>query len=118
MVSWLVAAGFAVAVIGGGALVVTNQSRPSRSVASSASTTPSQPSQPETVTPADPIGTNAGTVADNSGQPHALALASAADLSDLSDGNLVQLMNDMNNFDALPGSEVEPVIAVDSSDSI
>lgn len=118
MVSWLVAAGFALAVIGGGALVVSNQSRPSPSVASSASPTPSQPSQPETVTPADPTGTTPGAVADNSGQPHALALASAADLSDLSDGNLVQLMNDMDNFDALPGSELEPVIAVDSGDSI
>ena len=93
MVSWLVAAGFALAVIGGGALVVSNQSPSAQSVA----TLP-----PVTVSPETP----------------ALALASAADLSDLSDGNLVQLMNEMDDFDALPAPEIEPVIAVDSVDSL
>jgi hypothetical protein len=32
----------------------------------------------------------------------------------LSDGNLAQLMNEMTSFDALPASEPEPVISVDS----
>jgi predicted anti-sigma-YlaC factor YlaD len=102
MVSWLVAAGFALAVIGGGALVVSNQSRPTQPVASSATVTPSQSTEPVTVEP----------------ETHALALASAADLSELSDGSLVQLMNEMDDFDALPASEIEPVIAVDSVDSL
>jgi hypothetical protein len=51
-----------------------------------------------------------------SSHPHALALAAEAD--GLSDGGLVQLMNDMDTFDALPGSEPEPVISVDSGDSL
>src|SRR5206468_11205965 len=49
-------------------------------------------------------------------RPQSLALAS--DVDDLSDGNLVQLMNDMDQFDALPPTEAEPVIAVDSGDSL
>ena len=51
-----------------------------------------------------------------SSHPHALALAAEAD--GLSDGGLVQLMNDMDTFDALPGSEPDPVISVDSGDSL
>jgi anti-sigma factor RsiW len=46
------------------------------------------------------------------------ALALAADVDGLSDGNLVQLMNDMNRFDALPATELDPVIPVDTGDSI
>ena len=49
MVSWLVAAGFALAVIGGGALVVSNQSRPAQSVATLAPVTVVQPPIPKTV---------------------------------------------------------------------
>jgi hypothetical protein len=48
--------------------------------------------------------------------PHALALA--ADADGLSDGSLVQLMNDMDGFDAVPGSEPDAVISVDSGDSL
>lgn len=40
-----------------------------------------------------------------------LALASGVD--GLSDGGLVQLMNEMSDFDALPAAEPEPVFAVD-----
>jgi hypothetical protein len=50
--------------------------------------------------------------------PHPHALALAADADGLSDGSLVQLMNDMDGFDALPGSEPDPVISVDSGDSL
>ena len=49
-------------------------------------------------------------------QTHGLALAS--NLDDLSDGSLKQLMNDMDQFDALPTAEPEPVISVDNSDSL
>jgi anti-sigma factor RsiW len=45
--------------------------------------------------------------------PEALTLASGLD--GLSDGELVQLMNEMNGFDALPASEPEAVFAVDAS---
>ena len=51
-------------------------------------------------------------------QPQPQVLALSTDLDDLSDGNLVQLMNDMDQFDALPAVEPEPVIAVDSGDSL
>lgn len=44
---------------------------------------------------------------------HSLALASG--LEDLSDGGLVQLMDEMNTFDALPENELEPVFAEDAS---
>ena len=46
------------------------------------------------------------------------ALALAADVDGLSDGNLVQLMNDMNRFDALPATELDPVMPVDTGDNI
>jgi len=45
-------------------------------------------------------------------------LALAANVDDLSDGDLRQLMNDMNRFDALPASEPDPVISVDSGTSL
>lgn len=49
----------------------------------------------------------------SSASPRGLALASGLD--GLSDGSLVQLMNEMNNFDALPASEPEAVFAVEAS---
>jgi anti-sigma factor RsiW len=84
--SWLVAATVAIAVVGGGSLVVMRQNVPPSSAAVSTS-------QPAVHTP---------------------ALALAADVDGLSDGHLTQLMDEMNRFDALPASEPEPVISVDS----
>jgi len=49
----------------------------------------------------------------SSGGVHSLALA--AGLDGLSDGGLVQLMSEMNTFDALPASDPEPVFAEDPS---
>jgi hypothetical protein len=49
---------------------------------------------------------------------HAHALALAADVDGLSDRSLVQLMNEMDRFDALPSAEPDPVISVDSGDSL
>lgn len=46
------------------------------------------------------------------------ALALGADVDGLSDGNLVQLMNEMNRFDGLPATELDPVIPVDTGDNI
>ena len=45
------------------------------------------------------------------------ALALAADVDGLSDGDLALLMDEMNRFDALPASEPDPVISVDSGDT-
>ncbi len=59
-----------------------------------------------------PRVTNPPSAAVTVQQPHALALA--ANVDDLSDGNLVQLMNEMSRFDALPASEPDPIISVDS----
>jgi hypothetical protein len=47
---------------------------------------------------------------------HALALASGVD--GLSDNNLRQLMDEMNNFDALPATEPGPVISVDNGEGL
>jgi hypothetical protein len=47
--------------------------------------------------------------------PHTHALALAADVGGLSDGNLEQLMTEMAQFDALPATEADPVISVDTS---
>jgi anti-sigma factor RsiW len=44
-------------------------------------------------------------------------LALASGVEDLSDGVLVQLMNEMNGFDALPAADPEPVFAVDTTDA-
>jgi anti-sigma factor RsiW len=122
MVSWLVAAGLALAVAGGGTLVMSNQGSTSGSS--------------QTVTASVPEAAKGGSQKSVSRLPQATgvaeapnqvvasaavatpALALATNLDDLSDGNLVQLMNDMDNFDALPAAEPEPVIAVDSGDSL
>lgn len=88
VVSWLVAAGLALAVVGGGSLVLSDH---------------------RFTTASDTITTANAPV-------HALALAS--NLDDLSDGNIVQLMDEMDRFEALPAAEPEPVIAVDSTDSL
>lgn len=115
MVSWLVAAGVALAIVGGGSMMLSNQSRTSTSVARSVASD-SQLQAPVFVTTPDsvvPVGVGSPSAATPT-----LALASAADVSSLSDGDLQQLMNDMDEFDALPAAEPEPVIAVDSGDSI
>jgi len=117
--SWLVAATLALFVVGGGSVLMTRQNSPDKSVvdggargpARIAATQPSAPSKVPVVSPTPKI-----TEPSASSHPHALALAAEAD--GLSDGGLVQLMNDMDTFDALPGSEPDPVISVDSGDSL
>ena len=115
VVSWLVAASLAVVVLGGGSLLMIQQ----------------KPSAPRVVIndgPDQPGGTSRLTLpkaVPTVGQkppvvpvprPHALAMASGVD--GLSDGNLRQLMNEMDGFDALPTAEPEPVISVDNGDSL
>lgn len=88
--TWLVAATAAVLVVGGGSLLLNGTSEPQKAVAVVG---------PAAVAPA-----------------HTFALA--ADVASLSDGDLVQLMNEMDDFDALPAVEPDPVISVDSMDSL
>jgi anti-sigma factor RsiW len=45
--------------------------------------------------------------------PRVQGLALASGVEGLSDGGLVQLMNEMSDFDALPAAEPEPIFAVD-----
>jgi anti-sigma factor RsiW len=87
VVSWLVAASMAIAVFGGGSLVLARR---------------------DVVTgPPQAVVTRE--------QPRAPALALAADVGGLSDGSLEQLMTEMAQFDALPAAEADPVIFMDSS---
>jgi anti-sigma factor RsiW len=116
--SWLVAATLALFVVGGGSVLVTRQNSSGTSVQapavdSGAPVASAQSSAPARVAVATP---NPRITEPASSHPHALALAAEAD--GLSDRGLVQLMNDMDTFDALPGSEPDPVISVDSGDSL
>jgi hypothetical protein len=116
--SWLVAATLALFVVGGGSVLMTRQNSSGASVTDGGAKAPqqiasSQPPAASKVPVATPIPKITEPV---NSHPHALALAAEAD--GLSDGGLVQLMNDMDTFDALPGSEPDPVISVDSGDSL
>jgi anti-sigma factor RsiW len=119
VVSWLVAASLAIVVLGGGSVLLQSNGSP-------ASNSPRYQQLPNRIAKA-PEATKPGStepvvvpmaVVQPSIAPHPHALALAADADGLSDGSLVQLMNDMDGFDALPGSELDPVISVDSGDSL
>lgn len=114
LVSWLVVASLAIAVVGVGSMVVTRQDA-TKTPTSVAATLPSAKIPPQS-TPVASKTPDAGGLSGTAvaTQPHTHALALAADVEGLSDGNLVQLMNDMNRFDALPATESDPVISVDS----
>ena len=115
MVSWLVAASLALVALGGGSILLqsngpTSVRRVIQQSPNQIATTPepTKPTQAESLVKiVDPVAA-----------PHSHALALAADADGLSDGGLVQLMNDMDNFDALPASEPDPVLSVDSGDSL
>jgi anti-sigma factor RsiW len=119
VVSWLVAASLVLVVLGGGSVLMI-QSKDSRVSSSTASNkVPSRVAKrPDATKLSSPesIAVSRPDVPVVLPHPHALALAAEAD--GLSDGNLVRLMNDMDGFDALPGSEPDPVISVDSGDSL
>lgn len=106
---WLVAATMAVLFVGGGALLLNRPEAPDAvaveypSAVSPASSGESVPAPAVVETPSAPAPRN---------------LALAADVASLSDGDLVQLMTEMETFDALPATETEPVIAVDTVDSL
>ena len=119
VVSWLVAASLVLVVLGGGSVLMV-QSRGSRAAnpAGNAQVPNTIAKNPEAtkLNPSESIAVSRPDAPVALPHPHALALA--ADADGLSDGSLVQLMNDMDGFDALPGAEPDPVISVDSGDSL
>jgi hypothetical protein len=117
--SWLVAATLALFVVGGGSVVMTRQNSSGTSVKapaveSGAPIASAQPSAPSRVA----VAASTPKIPEPVAAPHPHALALAAEADGLSDRGLVQLMNDMDTFDALPGSDPDPVISVDSGDSL
>lgn len=117
VVSWLVAATMAIAVVGGGSLVLARRDVPNNQTAAAviadpSVSTPSQPASEPTRVPRSESQPEPRVAAV---APHTHALAMAADVGGLSDGNLEQLMTEMAQFDALPSTEADPVIFVDSS---
>jgi len=116
LVTWLVAASLALAVVGGGSVLVTRQ-RAATVVAVAGSARAGQPAiDPAVNTTTKPESIALVQRTTRTARAHTFALA--ADVDGLTDGSLVQLMNDMDGFDALPASEPEPVISVDSGDSL
>jgi hypothetical protein len=111
VVSWLVAASLLVVVAGGGSLLMIQQN------ASVPRGTTIRTSNPPvaTLTPTVVNTVSSEDLAAAARPPHALALA--AGVEELSDNDLRQLMTDMNNFDALPSAEPEPVFAVETGDN-
>ncbi|HXI99057.1 MAG TPA: zf-HC2 domain-containing protein [Gemmatimonadaceae bacterium] len=117
--SWLVAATLALFVVGGGSVLMTRQNSSGTSVVDGGAKTTPKIATTGTAAPSRvPVATPSQTIAEPATSPHPHALALAAEADGLSDGGLVQLMNDMDTFDALPGSEPDPVISVDSGDSL
>jgi anti-sigma factor RsiW len=106
MVEWLVAATVAVLLVGGGSMLKDRQPDQNAARVPSVDT--------GTITPND---VTPPTVAATEPAPaHTHALTLAADTQELSDGNLQQLMDEIETFDALPNSEPEPVFTVDTSE--
>jgi len=119
VVSWLVAASLVLVVLGGGSVLMI-QSKDSRASISARHNPPPNAiaKGPDATKSIHDPGILLQPVVPSIAAPHPHALALAADADGLSDRSLVQLMNDMDRFDALPGSEPDPVISVDSGDSL
>jgi anti-sigma factor RsiW len=117
--SWLVAATVALFVVGGGSVLMTRQNSPGTQVVDGGVKAPQQTASTPPLVPSKlPAATPDSKITETITSPHPHALALAAEADGLSDRGLVQLMNDMDTFDALPGSEPDPVISVDSGDSL
>jgi anti-sigma factor RsiW len=111
LVSWLVAASFLVVIAGGGSLLMVQQKDTVRSYGTSA------PPAPAIGAPAPIVDPAAGTTDVASvDQPVVHALALGTGVETLTDNDLRQLMTDMDNFDALPAAEPEPVMNVENVD--
>ena len=118
VVSWVVAASLVVVVLGGGSLLMIQKSPTLASVTPLDGSKSPGGASTQTAKPGNVAAsvTPKSTATSPTSAPHALALASAVD--GLSDTNLRQLMDDLNNFDALPATEPGPVISVDNSDGL
>ena len=115
VVQWLVAA--AAVLVVGGSLLVSKQIRTSQPpVAVVVPESIRIANDPKVVGNSLPVPSPKVTEVSATSRPQALALST--DVDNLSDGNLVQLMKEMDQFDALPAAEPEPVISVDSGDSL
>ena len=114
-IAWLVAASAAILVAIGGSIIATrDESIPQRTaVASDTSPSSRQPASVDVRAPEVAAG-----AAGPSSSAHTYALALATDMDGLSDGTLVQLMDDMREFDALPAADPEPMMSVDSVENI
>jgi anti-sigma factor RsiW len=115
MLTWLVAAGLILGFVGGGSLVLSRQQRTAPSQVAITNPPPAEVNVAKSNSVVVPVQATKA-VSEAAVAPRGLALAS--DIEQLSDDNLVQLMNDMDQFDALPAAEPEPVIAVDTGDSL
>jgi anti-sigma factor RsiW len=117
-VQWLVAAAAALVVVVGGSMLIAREPSTTSQLAQTDSLPPSMVVSPETAGSVRTVAVDSQTPvrAAPVARPRALALAS--DVESLSDRSLVQLMNEMDRFDALPAAEPDPVISVDSGDSI
>ena len=100
---WLVAAGFIVALVGGGSLLMSRQDKVT-------------PTKSEVAGVTDTRGQSGSATPDVPATEAAPSLAFAGSIDDLSDSSLVQLMADMSQFDALPATEPEPVFAMDGGE--
>ena len=114
VVSWLVAATMAIALIGGGSLVLARRDVPTVVAIADPKVSIPSPGTPEPTSVAG-SGSQPEPATVVAVTPHTHALALAADVGGLSDGNLEQLMTEMAQFDALPATEADPVISVDTS---
>jgi anti-sigma factor RsiW len=117
MVTWLAAAGAAVVVaVVGGALTLNHSQAPTAvAVTAVDSNTHTSTSAPDIEVAAAPSGAAPTSTAPSSSRTHALGLA--ADVDGLSDGSLMQLMDDMTTFDGLPAAEPEQVLTVDTGEN-
>jgi len=117
LVQWLVAAAVVLGVVGGGSLLVSNQIRTGQPAVAVVVPESIKVAKTQEV-PGNPSPLPSPNVTEVGATSRPQALALSTDVDNLSDGNLVQLMNEMDQFDALPAAEPEPVISVDSGDSL
>jgi hypothetical protein len=115
VVSWLVAASLAIVVVGGGSLVLMQPRSGARPVATYGPPDSGRESPATAIVPSQTVTPNTNTPTIVDAKPPAHSLALAADVDGLSDVSLVQLMDEMARFDALPATEPDDVISVDSS---
>lgn len=112
---WLTAAAAIVLATVGGLLTLQNSAgTPGAAVASVDSSRQVVPSVANPG-PVERASVNVASAGSSVANGHALALA--ADVDGLSDGSLVQLMDEMAAFDGLPAAEPEPMLAVDTGEN-